>query len=89
MSSFEPTGVGKVNRWTKNGDQRHEDSYYDALVFSWHNIDLVFDEESMEPAKLERAPENAGIDPSTMRVSKWYKEPTRESDNLTCHHQAA
>ena len=49
MSSSKPIGVCRVNRWTKNADQRREDYYYDALVFSRHNIDLVFDEENMEP----------------------------------------
>ena len=82
MSSSKPIGVCRVNRWTKNADQRREDYYYDALVFSRHNIDLVFDEENMEPEKLEKAPKNAGIDPSTMRVSKCYRESTREDDDL-------
>ena len=80
MSSSKPTGVCRVNRWTKNTDQRREDYYYDALVFSRNHIDLVFDEENMEPVKLERTPKNAGIDPSTMRVSKRYRESTREGD---------
>ena len=30
-------------------NQRREDFYYDALGSSRHNIDLVFDEENMEP----------------------------------------
>ena len=30
---------------------------------------------------ITKAPENAGIDPSTMRVSKWYQESTREDDD--------
>ena len=50
-------------------------------AFSRHNIDLVFDEETMKPERPTEAPENAGIDPSTMRVSKWYQEPTREDDD--------
>ena len=70
-SSSKPTGVRRVNRWTKNVDQRREDHYYEALAFSWHNIDLVFGVANMTL-------ENAGIDPSTMRVSKWYKESTRK-----------
>ena len=81
MSSSKPTGVCRVNRWTKYADQRREDYYYDALVFSRHNIDLVFAEQNMKPEKLERAPKNAGIDPNTMRVSKWYRGSTREDDD--------
>ena len=34
----------------------------------------------MKPERLTEAPENANIDPSTMRVSKWYQETTREGD---------
>ena len=41
----------------------------------------MFDEENVKPEKLTKAPENAGIDPSTMRVSKWYQGPTREDDD--------
>ena len=35
----------------------------------------------MKPERLAEAPENAGIDPSTMRVSKWYQEPTGDDDD--------
>ena len=41
----------------------------------------MYDEENVKPEKLTKAPENAGIDPSTMRVSKWYQGPTREDDD--------
>ena len=58
-----------------------EDHYYEALAFSQHNIDLVFDEENMKPEKLTMEPENEGIDPSTMRVGKWYRELPREDDD--------
>ena len=44
-------------------------------------MNLVFDVENMKPKRLTEAPENAGIDPSTMRVSKWYQESTREDDD--------
>ena len=36
----------------------------------------------MKPERLTEAPENAGIDPSTVRISKWYQESTREDDDL-------
>ena len=55
--------------------------YYESLAFSQQNINWVFDEETMKPERLIEAPENAGIDPSTMRVSKWYPETTREDDD--------
>ena len=81
MSSPKPIGVRRMNRRTRNADQRREDHYYEALAFSRHNIDFVFDEEKMQPEKLTKAPENAGIDPSTTRVSKWCREFTREDDD--------
>ena len=81
MTSSKPIGVGRVNRWLRNSAQRRENHYYESLAFSWHNIDLVFDEENMKPERLTEPPENAGVDPSTMRVIKWYKERTREDDD--------
>ena len=82
MSSSEQIGVRRGNSWTRNAaDQRNENFYCEALAFSRHNINLVFDEENMKPEKLTTAPENAGIDPSTMRMMKWYLEPTREDDD--------
>ena len=82
MSSSLPSGVRRVNRWTRRlVERRRENYYYDALAFSRHNIDVVSDEESMKPEKLRRAPEYAGISPSTMRVSKWNQESTREDDD--------
>ena len=35
----------------------------------------------LQPEKLTKAPENAGIDLSSMRGSKWYQESTREDDD--------
>ena len=35
----------------------------------------------MKPERLTKALENAGIDPSTMKMKTWYQEPTRESDD--------
>ena len=81
MSSSKPIGVGRVNRWTRNSAQRLENYYYEALALSRYNTDLVFDEENMKSERLTVAPESAGNDPSTMRVSKWYQEPTREDDD--------
>ena len=81
MLSSKPIGVGRVNRWTRNSAQRLENCSYEALAFSRHNTDLVFDEENIKSERLTVASENAGIDPSTTRVSKWYQEPTREDDD--------
>ena len=82
MSSSISTSAGKVNRWTRNAtERRREQYYYEALAFSRHNINLVFDEENMKPDRHTKAPENAGIDPSTMRVSTWYQESTHEDDD--------
>ena len=57
MSSSKPAGVETVNRLTRNASQRREDYYYDALAFSRHNINLVFDEETMKTERLTKAPE--------------------------------
>ena len=81
MPSSKPIGVGRVNRWTRNTAERLENHDYESLAFSRHNIDLVFDEETVKPERLTEAPENAGIDLSTMRVSEWYQETTREDDD--------
>ena len=80
MSSSKPIGVGRVNRWTRNSAERFENYYYESLAFSQHNVDLAFDEEIMKPERLTQAPENAGFDPDTMKVSKWYQETTRKDD---------
>ena len=55
--------------------------YSEALGFSWHNIDLECDEEHTKAERLTKAPENAGIDPRTMKMKTWYQEPTRECDD--------
>ena len=81
MSLTKPTGVHRLTRWTQNAERQREDYYSDALVFSRHNIDFVFDDENMEPEQLTRAFENADIDPSTMRVSKWHQEPVPKDDD--------
>ena len=41
----------------------------------------MFDEEIMKSEKLTWATENAGIDPSTMKMKRWYQEPTREDED--------
>ena len=71
-----------MDRWTRNAtERRRENHFYEALAFARHGINLVFDEENMKPDRLTKTPENAGIDPSTIRVSKRYHESTREDDD--------
>ena len=81
MLSSKPIGFDRVNRWTRNSAQRPETYYYEALAFTRHNIDLVFDEDNMNTERLTETSENASIDPSTLRVSLWYQEPTRDDDD--------
>ena len=88
MSSSKPIGVVRVNRWTRNSTERLENYYYEALALSRHNTNLVFDEESMNPERLTEALEKAGIDPITIRVSKWYQETTREDDDSHFSHSS-
>ena len=57
MASIKPSGVERVNRWTRNADQRREDCYCEALAFSRHSIDLELDEEILKPEKATKAPE--------------------------------
>ena len=54
MLSPKPIGVRRMNRRTRNADQRREDHYHEALAFSRHNLDLVFDEEKMQPENSRR-----------------------------------
>ena len=53
---------------------------YEALAFSRQSIDLELDDENMKPEEAIMAPRNAGINPSTMQMKKWYQEPARASD---------
>ena len=52
MSSSKPIGVRRMNR--RNLAQRLEDHCYEALAFSRHNIDLVFDEEKTATRKTHQ-----------------------------------
>ena len=81
ISLSKPIGVVRSEHMDTHADQRREIYYYEPLGFSPHNIDLEFDEENMKAERLTKAPENAGIDPGTMKIMTWYQEPTRESDD--------
>ena len=80
MSSSKPTGVCLVNRWKKGSAERIENYHYESLAFLRHSVDLESDEEVLKPARLKEAPENAGLNLGTMRVSKWYQKMSREDD---------
>ena len=81
MSLSKPNGVVRVNTWTRMLTSAVKTVIFEALGFSRHIIDLEFDEEHMKAERLTQAPENAGIDPSTIKMKTWYQEPTRESDD--------
>ena len=55
-------------------------TYYEALAFFRHTIDLELDEETMKPEKATGAPRNAGMDPGTMNMKQWYQGYDRVSD---------
>ena len=70
-----------MNRWTKDADQRCEDYFYEALAFSRHNVDLVFDEENMKPENSQRRPQTQALIQVPWKWIKIYLEPTREEDD--------
>ena len=65
-----PTGVGRVNRWTKHSAERLEHFYSESLAVSRNDIDLVFNEEIMKSERLTETHENAGIDPEKANGTK-------------------
>ena len=50
-------------------------------MFCQRHISLVFDENRMEPARQEKGPRNAGLDPISVRMSQWYSEPICEGND--------
>ena len=84
MSTSRTTGVCIINLWLKNSaehDERIKNYCHESLVFFRHSVDLEFDEEVMKPNRLTEAPDNAGLNPDIMKVSKWYQETTRKGDD--------
>ena len=64
MSTSRPTGVCRINRWTKNSAEHAEriwNYYFESLAFSRHSVDLQFDEEVMEPERFTDATDHAGF----------------------------
>ena len=83
MSAEQTDGHGiLLTDWWNAVDQRSENFHCEALAFSGHNIDLLFDEENMKPEKLTKASGRTGINRSTVKMKEWYLEPTREDDDL-------
>ena len=56
------------------------DYNYEALAFSRCSITPELDEENRKPEKPARTPRNSGINPSTMKMKRWYPEQGRASD---------
>ena len=81
MSLSKRIGVVGMNTWTRVLTSAVKAIIYEALGFSRHNIDLEFDEEHMKAERLTKAPDNAGIDPGTIKMKTWYQEPIREGDD--------
>ena len=79
MLSSKPLVVCRMNRWTRNSAQRLENYDCEALVFSRHNIDLVFDEENMEPERLTETLEDAACEDHDSHLSS----SSRVSDVLS------
>ena len=73
MSSSNSADVW-TERWIKGADLCGEDFFYDAVVLCQRHINLVFDEDKMEPARLEEAPKTLGM-------SQWKREPVCEGNN--------
>ena len=54
--------------------------YYEASTFSLRKITLELDEENMKPEKSAMTPRKSGINPSTMKMWRWYQDQDRASD---------
>ena len=80
MAVLRPHGVEKSDRWSSEDDGLREDYHYVALAFFRHSINLELDDEIVKPEKATKAPRNAGIDPSTMKMKRWYQGQNRVSD---------
>ena len=54
--------------------------YYEALAIATVRNKIKFDEERMKPEVTTEEPRNAGIDPATMKMKRWYQDEIRVSD---------
>ena len=76
MWTSRPTGVCRINRWTKHSAEhaeRIEKYYCESLALSRHNVDLEFDEKVMKAEKLTEVLVDAGFNPITLKVKKVLK----------------
>ena len=80
MAVSRPHCVVKSDRWSPENNRLREDYYYEAVAFSRHSINLKLNKEIVKPEKATKAPRNAGIDPSTMKMKQWYQRHNRVSD---------
>ena len=83
MWTSRPAGLCRINRWTKNSAEqagRFENYFYESLDFSRHSVDLDFNEEVMKPERFTETPDHAGVNPDTIRVSKWCRKTTLKGD---------
>ena len=70
-------GVARVNKWTRKALQRREEDYW------WNSCMLSTQHRpgKQETREATKAPENAGIEPTTMKMKNWYQEQACESDD--------
>ena len=84
MWTSRPAGLCKINRWKKNSAEqagRFENYFYESLDFFFrHSVDLDFNEEVMKLESFTETPDHAGVNPDTIRVSKWYRKTTLKCD---------
>ena len=83
MSTSRPTGVCRINWWTKNSAEhaeRIENDYYDSLAIYRQSVDLEFNEEVLKPERLTETHDHAGFQSRNMRVSNWYQKASLKGD---------
>ena len=62
---------------------RQNTYYYEALAFARRSINLVLNEKNMRPETSAMTPRILGINPSTMKMKRWYPEQDRPSDKTS------
>ena len=72
--------VLKENTQVQEDKQLVEDYYYEALAIVNLRNQFELDEESMRPEIANEKPKNAGVDPETMKMKRWYQDTRRVSD---------
>ena len=74
-------GVARVSKWTRKALQRREEDYWwnSCMLSTQHRPGTRWGEQ--ETREATKAPENAGIEPTTMKMKNWYQEQACESDD--------